>query len=539
MKQSGSTVSTVPVNTKSTKDVLPSRTPNSSLIDLHVVDTCILINDFTALLKFEKDDIVVPLEVLSQLDRLKTELSVRGWCARNAIDLIAQIVEREEVAPIRHPDIGIGYPIDHDGVEGRGKLYLYSSSISSTSIVFESLSRDEVDNRLVAITHTLKKLEGREYRKVLFRSADLNVRVKARAFDIEAKDFHGDNTFDDASILTTGMTYLAPEFWEQLVPVDPSRQGELGKFRLFLPENIEHPKFLINHLVHNGEKHRFIIREITEEYLLIERIRNFFDKTVFGMNARNPEQNFAFHLLLDPTIKVVGLLGSPGSGKDFSTITAIFEQMQCLELSGQNKISGTGSYPRVIVTRPLFGSGEKIGFLPGNESAKVLPWMLSIIDNTESIVEILEKHGIQVINHLDSPEVDENTLQREVTPEVNPEQSSNWTQNPLVDILTRFFRMSASIFWKGRSFNNTWIILNEAEDWSAEQIKALINRAGKGCKVVILGNVKQIDNPYLTPESCGLSYVTKHFDGEPLFGHVILRDVERSDIADLVNRRLK
>jgi PhoH-like ATPase len=211
---------------------------------------------------------------------------------------------------------------------------------------------------------------------------------------------------------------------------------------------------------------------------------------VWGITARNREQNFALNVLMDPEIDFVTLLGQAGTGKTLLTLAAALAQVLDKKL-----------YSEIIMTRVTVPVGEDIGFLPGTEEEKMTPWMGALEDN------------LDVLNKSD-------------------DEGGDWGRAATQDLVRSRIKVKSLNFMRGRTFLNKFLIIDEAQNLTPKQMKTLITRAGPGTKVVCLGNISQIDTPYLTEGSSGLTYVVDHFKGWQHNGHVTLQRGERSRLAD-------
>jgi PhoH-like ATPase len=215
------------------------------------------------------------------------------------------------------------------------------------------------------------------------------------------------------------------------------------------------------------------------------------EERVWGITARNREQNFALNLLMNPEIDFVTLLGQAGTGKTLLTLAA-----------GLTQVLETKRYSEIIMTRVTVPVGEDIGFLPGTEEEKMTPWMGALEDN----LDVLNKTAIR--------------------------RAGEWGRAATRDLIRSRIKVKSLNFMRGRTFLNKFLIIDEAQNLTPKQMKTLITRAGPGTKVVCLGNIAQIDTPYLTEGSSGLTYVVDRFKGWPHSGHVTLQRGERSRLAD-------
>jgi PhoH-like ATPase len=234
-----------------------------------------------------------------------------------------------------------------------------------------------------------------------------------------------------------------------------------------------------------------IVRKIDGDKAKLELVQDYRSErhSVWGITARNREQNFALNLLLDPDIDLVTILGPAGTGKTLLTLAAGL--MQTLE---------TNLFAEIIMTRVTIPLGEDIGFLPGTEEEKMEPWMGALMDNLEVLTQNAE--------------------------------GGNWGRAATNDLLRNRIKIRSLNFMRGRTFMNRYVIIDEAQNLTPKQMKALLTRAGPGTKMVCLGNIAQIDTPYLTETTSGLTYVVNRFRGWPHGGHITLRRGERSRLAD-------
>jgi PhoH-like ATPase len=323
-------------------------------------------------------------------------------------------------------------------------------------------------------------------------SKDINMRIKAHALGLLAEDYYNDKVLEDTDLLYTGVRELPPDFWEE-----HGRDMESWKRDGRAYYRIRGPlceKLLLNEFVYQeGERPLLAtVREISERTAVLETVRDYTHgkNNVWGITARNREQNFALNLLMNPEIDFVTLLGQAGTGKTLLALAAGL--MQTLE---------SKHYSEIIMTRVTVPVGEDIGYLPGTEEEKMTPWMGALEDN------------LDVLNKPD-------------------DEAGDWGRAATRDLIRSRIKIKSLTFMRGRTFINKYLILDEAQNLTPKQMKTLVTRAGPGTKVVCLGNIAQIDTPYLTEGSSGLTYVVDRMKGWPHSGHVTLQRGERSRLAD-------
>jgi PhoH-like ATPase len=318
------------------------------------------------------------------------------------------------------------------------------------------------------------------------------MRIKARALGLAAEDYFNDKVLEDTELLYTGTLELPADFWDK-----HGRDMESWKkdgHTLYRIKGPLCPKLLVNQFLHLEGDHPFhaIVREQAGKTAVLETIREYSHQknSVWGITSRNRDQNFALNLLMNPDIDFVTLLGQAGSGKTLLTLAA-----------GLTQTLETKIYSEIIMTRVTVPVGEDIGFLPGTEEEKMTPWMGALEDN------------LDVLNHTD-------------------DDAGEWGRAATRDLIRSRIKVKSLNFMRGRTFIKKFLIIDEAQNLTPKQMKTLITRAGPGTKVVCLGNIAQIDTPYLTEGSSGITYVVDRFKGWAHSGHVTLTRGERSRLAD-------
>jgi PhoH-like ATPase len=449
---------------------------------LFVLDTNVLMHDPSSLFRFEEHDIYLPMVTLEELDNNKKGITEVARNARQASRNLEEIVGTNLV------NLDEGCPLSIKGNKHvSGRLFLQTDAVDFN---LPMLAGSKADNQILGVVLSLQKKHTD--RQVILVSKDINIRIKARALSVPAEDYFNDKVLEDSELLYSGIKELPENFWDQHSKAMESWQ-DAGRmfYRITGPLC---PTFLINEFVFYDYEKPFeaIVRNVEGKTAILEIVKDFTQvkHNVWGINARNREQNFAFNLLMDPDVDFVSLLGQAGSGKTLLTLAAALTQTL------DKKI-----YSEIIMTRVTISVGEDIGFLPGTEEEKMAPWMGALEDN------------LDVLNQSD-------------------ENVGEWGRAVTQDLVRSRLKIKSLNFMRGRTFLNKFLIIDEAQNLTPKQMKTLITRAGPGTKVVCLGNIAQIDTPYLTEGSSGLTYVVDRFKGWGHNGHVTLMRGERSRLAD-------
>jgi PhoH-like ATPase len=450
---------------------------------LFVLDTNVLMHDPTSLFRFEEHDIFVPIMTLEELDANKKGMSEVARNARQASRTMDDIVSSSENG-IRE---GIGLTEPSHG-QATGKLFLQAEAIDFK--LPAALPTAKGDNQILGVVMYL--VERSPERAVILVSKDINMRIKARALGLQAQDYFNDKVLEDSDLLYSGARELPTDFWDAHARGMESWKEE-GHSRYRLSGPMAADLLLNEFLYQDGDNPlQAWVREKRGNTVMIETLTDYSHSknSVWGITARNREQNFALNLLLDPEIDFVTLLGQAGTGKTLLTLAAALTQV--LE---------TKRFSEIIMTRVTVPVGEDIGFLPGTEEEKMAPWMGALEDN------------LDVLNGTTG-------------------EGGEWGRAATRDLIRSRIKIKSLNFMRGRTFINKFLIIDEAQNLTPKQMKTLITRAGPGTKVVCLGNIAQIDTPYLTEGSSGLTFVVDRFKGWAHSGHITLQRGERSRLAD-------
>ncbi len=457
---------------------------------LYVLDTNVLLHDPTSIFCFQEHDIYLPMMTLEELDNHKSGMTDVARNARQVSRTLDGILQNLE-GPI---DKGIPLETLNHG-EATGRLFIQTKPFD---VKLPMLPQGKADNQILSVVEGLK--ESVKDRDVVLVSKDINMRLKAAALNLVAEDYYNDKMIEDSDILYSGTLKLPANFWDEHGRNLKSWQKD-GRTWYQIEGSLV-PSFLVNQFiwyeqegatpfyaqVMSVEGNRATVRLI-DDYLNPKH-------TVWGINARNREQAFALNLLMDPNIDFVTLLGQAGTGKTLLTLAA-----------GLTQTMEQRRFNEIIITRATISVGEDIGFLPGTEEEKMAPWLGAIDDNLE------------VLNR-------------------GSGNGSDWGRRASEDLIRSRIRIKSMSFMRGRTFLNKFVIIDEAQNLTPKQMKTLITRAGPGTKIVCLGNIAQIDTPYLTEGSSGLTYVVDRFKGWPHSGHITMQRGERSRLADFASDAL-
>lgn len=469
-----------------------------------VLDTNVLLHNPAALYLFEDNDVVIPFAVLEELDKFKKQNDDVG---RNCREVIRQL----------------------DTIRGQGRLAegVHWDIFSDATIRVEFADRerpgmleDEApDNRIIGVAWKL----AHQGRRTILVTKDINVRLKADALGLEAQDFEAqkvdaDHLYPGYVTLTVGGDVIDSLYEEKQLDLE-----ELRAALTAADEKAQLPELEANQYVQLrdalDESHTGLARRLadTDHLIPVQGPR----RPVSGIMARNLQQTMAMDLLLDDDVKLVTLLGSAGTGKTLLALAA-----------GLQKVFGEGRYDKLLVARPIMPMGRDIGYLPGDKDEKLAAWMQPIFDNLEYLLStrggnIGVSHGSQHGGkeaaggggggHADSK-----------TPEARIRQMMAGGQLVLEPLT----------YIRGRSIPHQFMIVDEAQNLSPHEVKTIVSRVGEGTKIILTGDVGQIDHPYLDASSNGLSYTVERLKGQPSVGHITLAKSERSDLASLAAARL-
>ena len=449
---------------------------------LFVLDTNVLMHDPSSLFRFAEHDVFLPMMTLEELDNHKKGMSE---VSRNA----RQVSRSLDALIAAGGELEQGIALSALGNrDAQGRLFFQTQAVAP--MLPSSLPMGKADNQILGVVRAMQ--DQLPDRQVVLVSKDINMRIKAHTMGLPAEDYFNDQVLEDTDLLYTGVLQLPADFWEKHGKgVESWQQGGQTFYRINGPLV---SSLLLNQFVYfEGDMPLAAqVREITGRTAVLQTLRDYghHKNAVWGITARNREQNFAMNLLMNPEVDFITLLGQAGTGKTLIALAA-----------GLVQVLETKRYTEIIMTRATVPVGEDIGYLPGTEEEKMQPWMGALEDNLE------------VLNQSDP-------------------SAGEWGRATANDLIRSRVKIKALSFMRGRTFSNKFLIIDEAQNLTPKQMKTLITRAGPGTKVVCLGNIAQIDTPYLTEGSSGLTFVVDRFKGWAHSGHVTLQRGERSRLAD-------
>ncbi len=474
-----------------TKSAVSRSADKRGVTKLFVLDTNVLMHDPTSLFRFAEHDVYLPMITLEELDNHKKGMSE---VARNARQVSRSLDAL--VADVSEDAIDGGISLSKLGNKDAAGRLFFQTRLGRWTLP-EGLPEGKADNQILGVVRALQ--EQYPERPVVLVSKDINMRIKARALGLPAEEYFNDHVLEDTDLLYSGILTLPDDFWirhgKGMESWQENRHGTGTTYYRITGPSVA--AMLVNQFVYmepkNGEASFYgQVTQINGRTAVIRTLRDYGHNknNVWGITARNREQNFALNLLMDPDCDFVTLLGQAGTGKTLLALAA-----------GLAQVLETKHYNEIIVTRVTVPVGEDIGFLPGTEEEKMSPWMGAFDDNLE------------VLNKSDS-------------------DAGEWGRAATQELIRSRIKIKSLNFMRGRTFVNKYLIIDEAQNLTPKQIKTLVTRAGPGTKIICLGNIAQIDTPYLTEGSSGLTYVVDRFKGWGHSGHVTLARGERSRLAD-------
>lgn len=446
---------------------------------IYVLDTNVLMHDPTALFRFAEHCVVLPMVVLQEMDINKSGLSESARNVRQVSRYLDVLVSKKSYQEIEN---GLNLT----------ELAVFTNGYKPTGKLMFCPCQESGDNGIIDAVRSL--MQRYPHQEVVLVTKDINLRIRARIAGLNAEDYFNDQPHQDLGLLFAGVDVLDDEFWEK--HGQNMRSWQEGDRIFYEVSGPRVSNWSPNQCLTfpGGDSFDGIVRDVKNGVACVERLRDYMNRhSVWGVRARNREQNLVLNLLMDPSIDLVTLAGPAGTGKTLLALAAGLAM--CFDES---------CYREVIMTRNTIPVGEDIGFLPGTEEEKMSPWMGALMDNLEVLTQGQKNGG-------------------------------SWGRMATDDLLRNRVKIRSLNFMRGRTFQNRFIILDEAQNMTAKQMKTLITRAGPGTKMVCLGDLSQIDTPYLTETSSGLTYVVDRFREWPGSGHITLTRGERSRLADFAS----
>lgn len=433
---------------------------------IFVLDTSVLLHDHHSLVHFKKNDVAIPITVLEELDKFKVGNEIKNFAAREVIRFIDKIAgsgNLQDWIKLGGSDLG------------KFKIVLDSTPTSINAEYIFSVGKN--DHKIINSALVLKETEPTK--EVILVTKDINLRIKAKALGLMSEDYETGKVESDV---------LDEDAFMNIENLDSSIIQNL-----FTKDSIPEAGILGNKKTANGY---YVLKNgKTSSLAYYNPVTDHIDRVdknyVYGIKAKNAEQAFAFHALLNNNIKLVALQGVAGTGKTLLALASALEQHN--------------QYQQIILARPLVPlSNKEIGFLPGDANDKIAPYMEPLWDNLKFI----------------KSQFGENEKKHRAIVEM--EKEGKLVITPLA-------------FIRGRSLSNILFIIDEAQNLTPHEVKTIITRAGENTKIVFTGDLKQIDTPYLDEHSCGLAYIIDRLQNQPLFANVKLEKGERSELANLAN----
>lgn len=451
---------------------------------IFVLDTNILLHEPHAIFSFQEHEVVIPMTVLEELDRIKDSKRDVARDARVAIRAL------EDIFKDATPDqISEGIPFNKDS-QATGTLSILADFELQETV--KAFADKAGDNRILnAVIYLQNKRSPRE---VVLITKDINMRLRAKGAGVRfVEDYRTDQLIDDVQYLTKGFTQYEGNFWEPIEDVNSISLA--GKTHHLIDQNHLELPYINQYLLDSDTDFAARVTEITDESVTLKDLSRdkLMSRRAWDIKPKNVYQGMALDALLDPDIDLVILTGAAGSGKTLLAMAAALEQ------TVEQK-----NFDKIIVTRNTPDIGESIGFLPGNEEEKMMPWLASVTDTLEAL-----------------------------------HKNDHCTESSLRYICEKANIQFKSInFMRGRSIQNAFVLLDECQNLTASQIKTIITRCGEGTKIVCSGNLAQIDSPYLTPVTSGLTYMVERFKNFEGSANVHLNGVVRSRLAEFAEENL-
>ncbi|MEX0335986.1 PhoH family protein [Vibrio tubiashii] len=451
---------------------------------LFVLDTNILLHEPLAIYSFQEHDVVIPMTVLEELDRIKDSKRDVARDARVAIRALEAMFK--DATP---DEISEGIPINKDK-EATGHIAILADFELQETV--KAFADKAGDNRI--LNGVLYLQNKRAPREVILVTKDINMRLRAKGAGVRfVEDYRTDQLIDDVQYLTKGFQQIEGEFWSNIDNVESKNLA--GRTYHTLDRDPFEPTYINQYVIDEESDFAGRVEEIEADKITIKDLsrERMMHRRAWDITPKNIYQGMALDALLDPDIDLVILTGAAGSGKTLLAMASALEQT--IE---------KGIFDKIIVTRNTPDIGEAIGFLPGSEEEKMMPWLAAVTDTLEAL-----------------------------------HKNDHCTEGSLKYICDKANIQFKSInFMRGRSIQNAFVLLDECQNLTASQIKTIITRCGEGTKIVCSGNLAQIDSHYLTPVTSGLTYMVERFKNFEGSANIHLNGVVRSRLAEFAEENL-
>ena len=457
----------------------------------YVLDTNVLLHDPTAVTAFKQHHVVIPMTVLEELDHIKDRHDKTvSREARIAIQMIDKVVDDATPQQIQE---GVEMPaVGPEGVAGTLAIYPDQRLADDSSVPYlDDTPAQANDNRIINVALRLQAENPSAF--ICLVTKDINMRIKAKGSGLlHVEDYRRDRVLDDIDLLARGYEHIEGDFWSTISEVDTLREGDCTLHRI--PRK-SLPRAYPNMYLYDDQQFMAFVKRVDKEfvYLRCDSRDNLMNRRFWGLVPRNLEQAMAMDLLADDNVDMTVMTGPAGSGK---TLLAL--------AYGVHAILELKRYSKLIVARSTPPIAEEIGFLPGTEEEKMAPWLAAFDDNLEIL------HGTDESCHGSISYVKERAN----------------------------IQFKSLNFMRGRSFNNAYVIIDEAQGLTQFQLKSVISRVGADSKIVVLGNLAQIDNKYISPLTSGLTYLVEKSKQYPHAGIMHVNGIVRSRLAAFAEENL-